>query len=131
MPSVAADALPVVTRPQLWRITDRSTFVALRREGRRTRRGPLTVTWLRPPAAQAGDPPRVGFAVGKAAGNAVVRNRIRRRLRAALRDLQRSGGLPGGAYLLGAGPDLADLPWSALCSIVREAVAAATTDAPS
>jgi ribonuclease P protein component len=128
MPSVAADALPVVTRPQLWRITDRSTFVALRREGRRTRRGPLTLTWLRPQPGAPATPPRAGFAVGKSSGNAVVRNRIRRRLRAALRELQRSEGLPAGAYLLGAGPEMAHLPWSEVVSTVRDAVAAVTAE---
>ena len=68
--------------PTLWRIRDRGTFAAMRRSGRRARRGLVTVTWLAP-ADAAGDPPRIAFAVPGRSG-AVVRNRVRRRLRAAL-----------------------------------------------
>ena len=111
-------------RLQLWRITDRATFQALR-TGRRARRGAISVTYL-PGAA----PPRVGFAVGKGAGGAVVRNRIRRRLRAGLRELHGRGALPPGAYLVGGSGDLARLPWSTLCADLEAAVTAATEGAP-
>lgn len=85
------------------------------------RRGPLTVTWL-PPAAGDTSPCRAGFAVGRQAGGAVLRNRVKRRLRAALRSLAADGRLPGGALLVGAGPTVADLPWSELLSLVDATV---------
>jgi ribonuclease P protein component len=119
-PSVAA------ARPQLWRVTDRASFQALRRNGRRVRTGPLTVTYLAPPADAADTPPRVAFTVGKAAGGAVVRNRVRRRLRAALRALVADGALPSGTYLWGAGAAVATLPWADLVAQVRAAVVEVT-----
>lgn len=104
-------------RPELWRVTDRQTFRALRERGRRARRGPLVLTWLAPgPGEDA--PPRVAFAIGRAVGGAVRRNRIRRRLRAALRELQADGRLPAGTYLVGGRAELADLPWSELVELV-------------
>lgn len=113
------------SRPQLWRVTDRAGFDALR-HGQRVRRGPLSVTYapLAPGAAAA--PPRVAFAIGKGCGGAVERNRIRRRLRAALRTVQAEGGLPSGTYLLGGREELRSLPWPALVSAVAAAVADAT-----
>jgi ribonuclease P protein component len=45
----------------------------------------------------------VAYAVPKAVGGAVERNRLRRRLRAAVRELE-SELVPGGRYLLSAGP---------------------------
>ncbi len=108
-------------RPEVWRITDRRTFQALRREGRRARRGPLTVTWLAPDRGD-GNPPRAGFALGRSVGGAVVRNRVRRRLRAALRELQAAGRLPAGAYLLGGTAELAELPWPVLVDLVEATI---------
>jgi ribonuclease P protein component len=116
---------PAAPRPQLWRISDRSSFQELRRHGRRARRGPITVTWL----ADGPPHPRAGFVVGKAAGGAVVRNRIKRRLRAGLRDLQASNRLPLGTYLVGAGAEAAQMPWSALVSELGATVSAATSEA--
>lgn len=126
MPSVAPHAPSVAARPQLWRITDRGTFSALRRRGRRARSGPLALSWLRPVDGEPATPPRVGFTVGKAAGGAVVRNRIRRRLRAALRELQRADALPAGTYLVGATAEVAELPWPDLCAQLGDLVARAT-----
>jgi ribonuclease P protein component len=100
-------------RAELWRVTDRRTFHALRERGHRARRGPITVTWL-PPAPGEDTPPRVAFAVGRTIGGAVLRNRIRRRLRAALRELRADGRLPAGTYLVGGQAELAHLPWSTL-----------------
>ena len=101
-------------RAELWRVTDRRTFRALREEGRRARRGPITVTWLPPSPDREGAPPRAAFAVGRTVGGAVLRNRIRRRLRAALRELRTSDRLPAGTYLVGGSAALAELPWSDL-----------------
>jgi ribonuclease P protein component len=106
------------------RVRDRATFEALRREGRRARRGPVTVVYL--PAGTP--PPRAAFAVGRNVGNAVVRNRVRRRLRAVLRDIE--GGrhqaprLAPGAYLLTARPEVVDVSYDELARLVGSACAA-------
>lgn len=87
-------------------IRSRRTFEALRAHGVRVRRGPMAVVYLRPdePDAQSS----VGYAITKRVGSAVVRNRVRRRLRAVLAeiDASRPDGLPGGAMLISAGPDV-------------------------
>ena len=57
-------------------------------EGRRARRGGLTVWSLQNPSRAY---PRLGLAVGTGTGKAVVRNRIRRRLRALVRALPVDG----------------------------------------
>lgn len=110
-------------RPTIWRISDRRTFQALRRDGRRARRGLLAVSWLPPAPGSASEPPRVAFAVNRSAGGAVARNRVRRRLRAALRELAANGELPAGSYLLSAPGSVARMPWLELVSLAREAVA--------
>src|SRR5947209_4495366 len=58
----------------IWRIRDRATFRELRVNGRRARRGPLTVTFV---VRATDDPPQVAFAVGRKVGGAVVRNKLR------------------------------------------------------
>lgn len=84
---------------RLWRVRDRSSFAALRRDGIRRRAGALTVVRL--PVAAGGSPvPAVAFAIGTPVGTAVVRNRLRRRLRALLVEV----GPPPGTYLVSAGP---------------------------
>ncbi|MHB8671039.1 MAG: ribonuclease P protein component [Acidimicrobiales bacterium] len=101
----------------MWRIRDRSTFATLRREGRRVRRGAVTVTWA---PGDPAEPPRVAYAVGRRVGGAVLRNRIRRRLRATIaegRSLLRPG-----AYLIGADPAAAGLQFGELRSMVWEAL---------
>lgn len=120
MPTVVEGSEAAPTRPQLWRITDRAAFQALRRHGRRARRGPLSVTYLAPAADVPPAPPRAGFAIGRATGGAVVRNRVRRRLRAALRELQAAGRLPAGTYLLAGTAELATVTWSALVELVDD-----------
>jgi ribonuclease P protein component len=91
------------------RISDRATFDALRRGGRRARRDPVTVVFLPLQApATAGGPGdvRVAYSIGRRVGTAVVRNRVRRRLRAAMHDVDRErGGLSPGAYLVLARPE--------------------------
>jgi len=126
MPTAGSAATGALARPQLWRITDRQTFVMLREHGRRGRHGAVSVTYLGPTGSSVAEPPRVAFAVGKSVGGAVVRNRIRRRLRAALRELQAAGALPAGSYLLSTRRQAARQPWSALVDDVRTAVAEAT-----
>lgn len=77
------------------------------------------MAWL---PGDAGQPPRVAFAVGRRVGGAVVRNRIRRRLRSLARDT----GLPAGAYLVAVAPGAADLPYAELGSALAAAVAEVT-----
>lgn len=126
MPTAVHGSTVAASRPQLWRVTDRATFHALRRSGRRVRRSVLTVTFLAPAPGIDPTPPRVAFTVGKATGGAVVRNRVRRRLRAALRELLVAERLPNGTYLLGASAAVAQMPWSALCDELAGAIDEAT-----
>lgn len=103
-----ADAAPEGPRPAVGlirRIGDRATFDALRRDGRRARRGAVTVVFL---AQDARPGTRVAYGVGRRVGSAVVRNRVRRRFRAAVRALDAErGGLAPGAYLVTARPEAA------------------------
>lgn len=103
---------------RLWRIRDRTTFVELRRRGRRGRAGPVQVTWLPDPAAPG--PPRAAFAVGRKVGGAVVRNRLRRRLRHVL--AEQSATMGPGAYLVAAGPAAAGLSPEELRATVTSAL---------
>ncbi len=103
----------------IWAIRDRATFEALRRSGRRVRRGPITVTWL---AGDPAEPPRVAYAIGRRAGGAVVRNRIRRRLRAITREV--GAQLRPGAYLVGATAAAASLSYDDLRATVCQAIGA-------
>jgi ribonuclease P protein component len=108
-----------------WRVRDRATFEALRRQGRRARRGVVGVTYL---PADAG-PPRIAYGVGRKVGPAVVRNRVRRRLRAAARELARDPGLAPGAYLVTVAPRAAHARYGALRADLADACAAATRPA--
>jgi ribonuclease P protein component len=85
-------------------VRDRRTFAALRTNGVRVRRGPLSITHL---DDDPDGPTRLAFAITRRVGTAVVRNRLRRRLRAICADLDRTRPalLPGGALLLAPGPD--------------------------
>lgn len=108
------------------RVGDRATFDALRREGRRARRGPMTVVHL-PGDGEV----RVAFSIGRKVGPAVVRNKLRRRLRAAARDLDRStGGLPTGAYLVMLRPEAAGSSYRDLHHHLGGAIASATAAPP-
>ncbi|HUY64841.1 MAG TPA: ribonuclease P protein component [Acidimicrobiales bacterium] len=107
----------------LWRIRDRTTFEALRRSGKRARRGSVTVTYLLDAEAPV---PRVAYAVGKRVGNAVVRNRLRRRLRAAAGEAQGPDrALAPGAYLISVGPAAGSLTYEELKREVAAAMTAA------
>lgn len=85
-------------------VRDRRTFAALRTNGLRVRRGPLSLTYL-DDGAEGGT--RLAFAVTKKVGPAVTRNRIRRRLRAVIADVVRSTPdlVPSGAILLSVQPE--------------------------
>lgn len=103
----------------IWSVRDRATFEALRRQGRRVRRGPITVTWL---AGDPAEPPRVAYAIGRKVGGAVVRNRIRRRLRAITREVGVQ--LRPGAYLFGVNAAAASLSYGDLRATVCQALGA-------
>jgi ribonuclease P protein component len=97
------------------RISDRSTFDALRRDGRRVRSGPI---WIRvlldDPDAPAPLPPRLACAFGRRTGSAVTRNLVRRRVRAtAVERLRRDpASIPPGAYLVGGSPEVGSIPYA-------------------
>jgi ribonuclease P protein component len=103
----------------IWAVRDRATFEALRKAGRRVRRGPITVTWL---AGDPAEPPRVAYAIGRRTGGAVVRNRIRRRLRAITREVRAQ--LRPGAYLFGATAAATSLSYDDLRATVCQALGA-------
>lgn len=104
------------------RIGDRSTFLALRRDGVRFRRGPLTLVYL----LDSGPTARVAYVVSRRVGNAVVRNRVKRRLRAAVAQISASGmRVMPGAYLFVTSPATVDRSWNALTSDVAVLVAKA------
>jgi ribonuclease P protein component len=108
----------------IWRVRDRATFAALRRQGQRVRRGPLTVTFLLDAASSEVQPPKVAFAVGRSVGNAVRRNRVRRQLREILRELagRREAPLGPGTYLLSVRPAVTTLSYQELRSLVEDAM---------
>ena len=110
---------PQAPQRLIWRIRDRATFEALAR-ARRVRRGPISLRFL---PGDAGQPPRVAFALGRNVGSAVQRNRARRRLRAAI--AARSDQLTPGAYLFGGGPDVVTTPFPTLERAVGELLDAA------
>ncbi|HET6950226.1 MAG TPA: ribonuclease P protein component [Acidimicrobiales bacterium] len=107
------------------RFGDRATFDSLRSDGRRARRGPMTVTYL-----AGGDHARVAYAIGRKVGPAVVRNRLRRRLRAAVREVDRAGGLAPGAYLISLRPDAAHASYGQLRRDLGELCATLTGRVP-
>jgi ribonuclease P protein component len=114
------------------RISDRATFDALRRDGRRARRDPVTVLFLPEVATAADGGVRVAYSVGRRLGTAVDRNRVRRRLRAAMRDVSREGDvLSSGAYLVLVRPDAGTTPYPELkCSLGEACAAAARSTDP-
>ena len=98
------------------RISERSTFVALRRDGRRVRSGPIWIRVLPDDPADPPRPPRLACAFGRRTGRAVTRNLLRRRVRGAFeaRAQREPASIPPGAYLVGGGPEVAGLPYASL-----------------
>jgi len=82
-------------------VRDRRTFVALRTDGVRVRRGPLSLVFLDDGGTGS---TRVAYAISKRVGGAVQRNRLRRRLRAVLAELARDSSdiVPRGVLLVSA-----------------------------
>lgn len=103
------------------RVSDRATFVALRRASRRARRGPVTVAFTQMGGTRKAS---VAYAVPGSVGSATVRNRIRRRLRAAIAEM--SDDLSPGAYMVSAGREVAELPFPELKGALNRAVVAAS-----
>jgi ribonuclease P protein component len=100
----------------IWRVERRETFLALR-AARRSRSGPLTVSWI---PGEPTVPARVAFAVGRKVGPAVERNRVRRRLRALIRETPTT--VPAGAYLIGVAPGATRLSYAELGVALDEAL---------
>ena len=101
-----------------WRVTDRATFEAFRRTGKRARYGPISVIFV----DDGGDRARVAYAVGRRMGGAVERNRLRRRLRSAVSVIEDGAGLFPGAYLVAPGRETSKLGYEELVSTVHRAI---------
>lgn len=108
----------------IWRVRDRRSFAALRQRGQRVRRGPVTVAFLPGAPHEAGEPPKVAFAVGRRIGRAVHRNRVRRQLRSIMRELvaQANSPVQPGTYLVGVNPQVTTLSYQELKSTVEAAL---------
>lgn len=108
----------------VWRVTDRATFLALRRSRQRARCGPINVNFTRDDGPMQA---KVGYAVGKRVGGAVVRNRLRRRLRSVVSEVEEQ--LRPGSYLVTAAPEANGLTHEELKRRVVRAMACASEDA--
>ena len=102
------------------RVTDRGSFVALRRPAKRVRRGVLRIAWVPDEAGRR----RVAYALSRKVGPAVLRNRIRRRLRSVFDALEAAAvtgttPFPAGTYLVSASPAAADVPYGTLMETAR------------
>lgn len=97
----------------------RRDFERLSRDGQQRSAGSLRV---RMRAAQGQESARVAFAIPRSVGSAVERNLVRRRLRAIFRDLDRSGRLAAGDYLVIVTPGAVSASFADLRSTVRHLV---------
>jgi ribonuclease P protein component len=109
---------PVGLTGRVGRVRGRRAFAALRHDGRRARRGPVTVTYRAEPS---GTLACVAWSVSRRVGTAVTRNRVRRRLRAAF---VATAGVPDGpvqpgAYLVSVTPAATELSYEALAGYLR------------
>lgn len=105
------------TQRLIWRVERRQIFAELR-HGKRSRVGPITVSWIE---ADEGHALRVAYAIGHRVGPAVQRNRLRRRLRAIVREVCTS--LRPGSYLITARPEATSLSFSDLRLTLAQALA--------
>ena len=103
------------------RIRKRGDFDRLRRNGTRVR---IDSLWCSSVPDQCSTSPKVAFAIGRAVGPAVVRNRLRRRLRALLNEVHLAPGL----YLIGGTPQLSELTFDQLSTLVDRLSARLATD---
>lgn len=97
--------------PAAGRLRARADFQAVYDQGSSHVHRLLVLRARRRDPDYAGDPARVGYAVGKRLGGAVIRNRIKRRLRAAV---QQAAVPPGWDLVLVARAPVADADWPAL-----------------
>ena len=113
MPTALQGPPVAAARPQLWRVTDRRTFQALRQRGPPRPPRPAHGHLARPAPRATPTPPRVGFAIGRPVGGAVR----------AQPDPPAPAGRPARApgrrpaarpapTCWAAAPTLAELPWS-------------------
>lgn len=86
------------------------------------RQDSVRLTYLADPPGTGGTPPRVSFALPRSAGSAVERNRCRRRAREIFRELERSGHLPAGTYLMGGGREVVTAGFDELREVLVAAV---------
>lgn len=100
------------------RVTDRGSFVALRRPTRRLRRGVLRLSYLDDGSGRI----RVAYALSRRVGTAVVRNRIRRRLRSVFTEIDTTPDriFPAGTYLVSASADAAVVPYEDLMDTAKQ-----------
>jgi ribonuclease P protein component len=118
----AEDAPPSRPRPPvrlIRRVRGHDTFRDLARSPAR-RRGALGARLL---PGDPSEPPAVAYAIPRAVGGAVERNRLRRRLRATVRDLEAEL-VPGGRYLVSAGPAVSEMSPAELRATLREVLRA-------
>lgn len=108
--------VPLPVTP-LGRLHGRNAFARLAKEGRRYRKGPLSMTFR---AGEGG--PRVAFAVQKTVGPAVTRNLVRRRLRSHLAG--QAYLMPSGEYLFRPAPAAAGCSFATLARHLDELIAA-------
>jgi ribonuclease P protein component len=125
--SESAPAGPEAPVGLIGRLRDRRSITALRRQGRRARRGVVTVTFL----ARPGEDRRVAYAVGRHVGGAVERNLVRRRFRSLMADVEGGPHDPGpGDYLVSAAEGAAAADFQRLSADLDRTLDALATAGP-
>ncbi|CAN5872712.1 ribonuclease P protein component [soil metagenome] len=117
--AVSSSALDAAEAASVWRydhtLTSSADFRRVLGSGRRSGRAGLTVV----KAPGSAPFPRVGLVVGRKVGNAVRRNRAKRRLRHALTSTPLEQGMD---YVIIAGPQVVDAPFTDLCRWLAAAI---------